>query len=95
MKAHPVGEKLPNRFGLYDVLGNVLEWVNDRYDYKYYLDSPSRDPMGPTRGMERVYRGGSWNIFSSNVRVSARGEILPTTSHNNFGFRCARYVFAP
>jgi len=93
-QTHPVAQKKPNKFGLYDVLGNVLEWVNDWYDKPYALDyykhSPSQDPKGPTRGMAHIYRGGSWNIFPANVRASYRGNNLGNTRYFNYGFRCAR-----
>src|SRR5271157_734673 len=94
MQTHPVAQKLANKFGLYDMLGNVLEWVNDWYDKPYapdyYQHGPSQDPKGPARGMAHVIRGGSWNIFSANVRASYRGNNRPSTRSYNYGFRCAR-----
>ncbi len=59
-RTHPVGQKLPNGYGLYDMLGNVWEWCWDWYDDGYYGRSPSRDPRGPESGTSRVLRGGSW-----------------------------------
>jgi formylglycine-generating enzyme required for sulfatase activity len=47
---HEVGQKRANGFGLYDMLGNVLEWVSDYYDKQYYQNSPSQDPVGPSSG---------------------------------------------
>jgi formylglycine-generating enzyme required for sulfatase activity len=74
---HDVGQKRPNGFGLYDVLGNVWEWVNDWYDENYYKNSPSQDPSGPARGPMRVWRGGSWSTRPRDVRVSFRAGVHP------------------
>src|ERR1019366_6872059 len=69
---HEVGQKRANGFGLYDVLGNVTEWVNDWYDEKYYQISPSQDPTGPTSGTLHVLRGGSWYNAPGVIRASRR-----------------------
>jgi formylglycine-generating enzyme required for sulfatase activity len=58
---YEVGQKRANGFALYDMLGNVWEWVNDWYDKNYYHVSPPQDPSGPTSGLMRVVRGGNWN----------------------------------
>ncbi len=92
-KTHEVGRKRANAFGLYDMLGNVDEWVNDwleEYDY-----SPSRDPSGPTSGELRVLRGGSWGFYSGSVRVSGRVGNYPAARYYGNGFRCAGEVLAP
>jgi len=85
---HEVGQKRPNSFGLYDILGNVWEWVNDWYDEKYYQNSPATDPQGPASGRYRVLRGGSWDLPPGDVRVSNRSWIHPGDWINNLGFRC-------
>ena len=71
-QTRPVGEKRANEFGLYDILGNVWEWVNDWYDKNYYQSSPSQDPAGPASGEYRVLRGGSFSDNRSGIRVSNR-----------------------
>ena len=88
---HDVAQKRANGFGLFDVLGNVWEWVNDWYDDNYYQNSPSHDPPGPTSGWgPRVLRGGSWFNSPRDVRVSYRKWYLPATRQFNVGFRCGR-----
>ncbi|MBS1982732.1 MAG: SUMF1/EgtB/PvdO family nonheme iron enzyme [Bdellovibrionales bacterium] len=84
---HPVGLKAPNRFGLYDMLGNVWEWVNDWYSENYYSGPDSRDPQGPPNGMSRVVRGGSFFDYAAIVRVSTRWPKSGTG--HSIGFRCA------
>ena len=91
---HEVGQKRSNGFWLFDMLGNVWEWVNDWYDQIYYQNGPSQDPPGPTSGKKRVLRGGSWNYYSRNVRVSVRVWDDPANSDDNVGFRCSGDVFA-
>jgi formylglycine-generating enzyme required for sulfatase activity len=91
--AHDVAQKRANGFGLYDMLGNVWEWVNDRYDENYYQNSPSQDPSGPASGQHRVLRGGSWIDRPEEVRASSRG--LPSAALSEYGFRCAREVVNP
>ena len=92
---HEVGQKRANGFGLYDMLGNVSEWVNDWYDGKYYQSSASQDPAGPASGVVRVLRGGPWAAPSRFVRVSYRDSVYPALGYNVVGFRCGGEVFAP
>jgi len=92
---HEVGLKRPNTFGLYDVLGNVWQWVNDFYDPSYYRKSPSQDPQGPSSGQARVLRGGSWYVGPWDVRVSDRLRSVPNLRSGDHGIRCGGAVFAP
>lgn len=88
-QTHDVGQKEPNAWKLYDMLGNVWEWVGDRYDANYYSQSPSQDPRGPSSGQYRVLRGGSANDLPLVMRASYRFKIDPGNGYNYFaGFRC-------
>jgi formylglycine-generating enzyme required for sulfatase activity len=93
-QTHDVAQKRPNGFGLYDILGNVWEWVNDWYDQNYYQNSPSQDPTGSASGQMLVLRGGSWNGVPRNVRVSLRNRLYPGRDDAD-GFRCGGEVFVP
>jgi formylglycine-generating enzyme required for sulfatase activity len=94
-QTHEVAQKRANGFGLFDVLGNVWEWVNDWYDQNYYQNSPSQDPKGPASGQSRVLRSGTWVLNPMVVRVSFRFFYNPAHWDVNIGFRCAGEVFAP
>ncbi len=92
-----VGGFPPNGFGLYDMVGNVEEWVADWYNEDYYSISPVENPTGPIYGSHRVLRGGSW-IFNEDVmRVSHRHAAAPEGDPYDygFGFRCARLAGTP
>jgi len=88
-RTHPIGSKQPNELGLYDMSGNVWEWVNDRYDKNYYRDCPLNNPKGPKYGVERVYRGGSFNTEERYFRVSLRNYAKPEYRTIYMGFRLA------
>ena len=83
----PVGGKTPNELGLYDMSGNIFEWVNDWYGK--YSSKPQVNPKGPDKGSDHVLRGGSWKHSSNGMRVSFRTSI-PTTRLNKCGFRLAK-----
>ena len=88
VRAHPVGEKQPNRFGFNDMLGNVWEWVADWYAEKYYEQGEGRDPLGPPSGGYRVLRGGSWYDVPRDARASLRVRSEPGYLNYNVGVRC-------
>ncbi|MDR2639627.1 MAG: formylglycine-generating enzyme family protein [Helicobacteraceae bacterium] len=86
---HPVGQKLPNRWGLYDTAGNAREWTADWYDENYYKNSPQNDPAGSTREQYRAHRGGGWSNPANLLRSSHRDGYLPNFRSHNIGFRLA------
>ena len=85
-----VGQKKPNAFGLYDMLGNVWVWTNDWYGQNYYQNSPSHDPTGPASGQERILRAASWDDIPAYLRVSYSHKAEPDLRNYTLGFRCAR-----
>ncbi len=89
-QTHPVGTKMANSLGLFDMFGNVAEWVQDWYERDYYGMSPEADPRGPETGSYRVYRGGCWFDPPRNLRASYRGFDLPINKTYAVGFRVVR-----
>jgi len=87
---HPVGQKLPNPWGLYDMHGNVFEWCQDWFDF--YLGGIAVDPQGPTTGSNRVFRGGDWYDFAWHCRSADRSYEEPHFNPSIIGFRV---VLAP
>jgi formylglycine-generating enzyme required for sulfatase activity len=87
---HPAGTKQPDSLGLFDMLGNVAEWVQDWYGRDYYGQSPEADPQGPDSGSYRVYRGGGWFDPAKNLRAAYRGFDFPSNKVYNVGFRIVR-----
>jgi formylglycine-generating enzyme required for sulfatase activity/serine/threonine protein kinase len=89
--ANPVGTKLPNGFGLFDMHGNLYEWCGDFYEEKWYEQSPtSNDPTGPSAGSWRVIRGGHWSNVAAYSRSAYRFRDPPTNRTYYIGFRCVQ-----
>ncbi|MFM7172990.1 MAG: formylglycine-generating enzyme family protein, partial [Caldilinea sp.] len=83
----PAGE---SPYEVAEMAGNVWEWVNDRYDRRYYSVSPAKNPQGPAKGDRRVLRGGSWFDLGDDVRSAYRDDFGPGDWYANGGFRCVR-----
>lgn len=97
-QTHAVGQKKPNRWGIYDLYGNVSEWCEDVYSATYYKESPGTDPVGPAspgKDVKRVMRGGSWKSSPDMCRASFRqgqktGDTDACFYTDYCGFRCVR-----
>ena len=89
-KTHPVGQKIPNAWGLYDMHGNVGEWCQDWHDETYYGHSPGKDPQGPPSSDTRVVRGGRCTSWGYWIRSAYRGYYHPDITRFFVGFRLVR-----
>ncbi|MBQ6107012.1 MAG: formylglycine-generating enzyme family protein, partial [Thermoguttaceae bacterium] len=84
---HPVAQKKPNAWGLYDMHGNVWEWCSDYYDNYYYDRSPVNDPENATPSSIRVARGGSWSADATACQSAYRESFFPGNRYEGLGFR--------
>ena len=83
-----VGAFDANLYGLFDMAGNVWEWILDSYDSSYYASSPDEDPVNDSGSDPRVLRGGSYGDTAMTLRVWNRHSGNSTGSSDNIGFRC-------
>ncbi len=90
-KTKPVGsyEKGKSDYGVYDLSGNVSEWVQDWHDPEYYLFSPKKNPQGPKKGKYKIIRGGNWRNGAEDVRLTYRNATVSKVRNQTVGFRCA------
>ncbi len=86
----PVGSFAPNKYGLYDMAGNLDEWCWDRYDSSYYSTSPESNPRGPASGINGLLRSGSWDSRANNLRCARRMRSITLEGGRIIGFRCVR-----
>jgi formylglycine-generating enzyme required for sulfatase activity len=98
-RTHEAGTKRPNPWGLYDLLGNVAEWVHDYYGEDYYSVGPQRNPRGPEQGEFRVVRGGGWSSDAPTFRSAYRSFSASVDDgcmvSDAIGFRCVRPSLPP
>ena len=88
-RMHTVATKRPNAFGLYDMLGNVQEWINDWEGDTYYSQSPELDPQGPESGKLHTFRGGTYAREAIASRASSRAAAGSNSRGARWGCRCA------
>ena len=88
LRTHPVGQKVPNAWGLHDMLGNVREWVEDWYGE--YPGGAVTDPEGPSTGSYRVHRGCCWLYDAGDCRAADRSSDGPGSGHYHYGLRLLR-----
>ena len=94
-RPRPLGQKLPNRWGLYEMHGNVWQWCHDWYDETPSVESAAENPRGPATGKMRVLRGGAWDCTAEKLRSAYRHKEFPVYSDacfgaDSYGFRRAR-----
>ena len=77
-------------YGIYEMSGNVYEWVADWYSATYYSESPRENPLGPESGLTRVMRGGGWSSDWIYIRTASRMHFYPQDFSSDIGFRCAQ-----
>jgi len=89
----PIKTFSPNKLGLYEMSGNILEWCFDWYDLEYYSVAQKDNPKGPKTGETKVVRGGAWCLSAEQAATFFRGGAKPSTRNNMIGFRVAIPVF--
>lgn len=85
-------ENAASPYGVFQMVGNVAEWIADWYEPKYYATAPEKNPKGPEKGTQKSFRGGGWIDSTPSVRAAQRNGTDPNTKMNWLGFRCARDV---